>query len=208
MTEGKKESIHTVLGLGSHLSRTTVITKSWSSSPPPYAFCWTSKMFSAPSVRPLSHVVSWKIRGQVAGSVCSQPWSSARRKVAGFALNTGNVRVNNFMIINLSLFSTDPVHCAAHEANKHAPAKIGLGDGDTNHCCSPAAKFVSGYTATHPRRRCRRFANYQLGWPPGSNWVGYPDLVEIVCFVSLMLPSPPSALSSFWVFNATIDIFP
>jgi len=27
------------------------------------------------------------------------PWSSARLKVAGFAVNTGNVRVNNFMII-------------------------------------------------------------------------------------------------------------
>ena len=59
-------------------------------------------MFSAPPVRPLSHVVGRKIRGQVAGLVCSQPWSLVRPKVAGFAVNTGKVRANNFMIMHVS----------------------------------------------------------------------------------------------------------
>jgi len=78
------------------------------------ALCRTRKMLNAPSVRPLSRVLSGRIHGQVAGSVCSQPWSSARSKVAGFTVNTRNVRVDNynFMIIYLSItlsFSSLPI---------------------------------------------------------------------------------------------------
>ena len=69
-------------------------------------------MFNVPFVRSLSRVLCRKIQGQVPGSVCSHPWTSARFKVAGCTVNTRNVHFTVIIYLSLTMsLSSLPFQC-------------------------------------------------------------------------------------------------